>query len=359
MPQLIRDTVGDLLTTYRATEGYSTDEYHAAALQHPMAEAKYILACVEMYRARLFSKSELSNRMTEAIDRLRTRRLEPDTGGYAWGLGFEFSSAPANEPYVITTTLVADALWSLISAAPQVASDDWHRHLAETVTYLLNVRKVETDTGTLVAFSPNNSALAYNVTAMWAAVLSRCLPSDHSEQPSLRRIGEDLLKRRLVDAGWPYGPHSVRADLLHTCYVGVALSILLPDRTDVLDPWFVQDVLRFRTNRGWSDRYDMYDASDLLAGSIPGIQRSARLEGDQALIGFDVPARTWSIGELLVLASAAAGRTSTGTYWRRQLRPLAREAIATCLPEPRARHGMHLAHGLAATLRAIRGEARR
>lgn len=128
----------------------------------------------------------------------------------------------------------------------------------------------------------------------------------------------------------------------------------LPERADEFDALLLEDVLQFRGGAEWLDRYDIFPLADLLDGSAPGLRRPARISGSHALVGFDARARTWSMGELLVLAAAATARPVAGNYWSGQLLALARQAAEAWLPDPRARHSMHLAHGLASALSALR-----
>ncbi|MBZ2196457.1 hypothetical protein [Occultella gossypii] len=355
MPATIRATVGELLDTYQGMDGFSTDEHHDEVQQHPMAEAKYVLACVEMFRSSLMSEDELTTRMVESLTRLEAHRV-CDAGVTGWGLGFAYDAGSADETYVITTALVLHALHSVVRFAPAAAPPGWHELLRSATGYLLRAARLETSDGDLIAYSPGNALPTYNVTAMWSGVLTQVVGPRHPDAASIRQVASDLLGRRIPGGGWTYGPGSSRADLLHTCYIGVGLTMALADRTDELDRMLLEDILRFSRAPIWVDRYDVHALSDLLTGQVPGLKRTVHVVDGNALVGFDAPARSWSMGELLVVISEAAARPTTGRYWMTQLRPLARSTIDEQLPETWFRHSMHIAHGLASTLRVLRAD---
>ncbi|TDE96150.1 hypothetical protein EXU48_07925 [Occultella glacieicola] len=355
MPATIRATVGDLLDTYQRMDGCSPDEHHDEVRQHPMAEAKYILACVDTFRSSLMSEDELATRMVGSFARLEAHRLD-DTGHAGWGLGFAYGAGSADETYVITTTLVVHALHSVTTFAPAAVPPGWIDLLRSATDYLLHAARVGTPDGDLIAYSPRNDLPTYNVTAMWSGVLSEVLGPDHPDGAGIRQVANDLLGRRIPGGGWTYGPGSIRADLLHTCYTGVGLTMALPDQIDALDRMFLEDILRFSSTPVWFDRYDLHTVEDLLAGEVPGLGRGVHVVNGNALVGFDAPARSWSMGELLVVISEAAARPTTGRYWMAQLRRLARSTTEVQLPENWFRHSMHIAHGLASALRVLRAD---
>lgn len=355
MSAAVREAVIELLGTYRDADGYSPDDYHPDSLQHPMAEAKYLLACSEMHACGLMRDAELKEIAQESYGRLAAHQVVTDSG-IGWGLGFAWGDERSDATYAITTAIAVNALHTLQRRAPHLVPPGWSHMLERAVAYLLALRLSPAGGQTLVEYSPTKSDLTYNVTAMWCGALFDALGPGHPRAGHIRDVAASLIGGRIAGGGWPYGPASARVDLVHTCYIYAGLLLALPDRAEELDLWLLEDALRFRCGPTWLDRYDIYPLGDLLSGSAPGLGRPAQISGGNGLVGFDVPARAWSIGELLVLAAAASRRPATGRYWASQLVRLARAAIDGWLPEPRARHAMHLAHGLASVLAALRAQ---
>jgi hypothetical protein len=342
----VRAAVTGLLDAYREADGYSVDDYHAEPVQHPMAEGKYLLACSEMHACGLMPDRELKSRAEESLQRLAAHQVVTPAGT-GWGLGFAWAGEPADATYAITTAIVLQGLQTLHQRTPQLLPPGWSDILHGAVAYLLDLRLVSVGKQTLVTYSPTKQDLTYNVTAMWCGALAQAVGPGHGHRDHVRNVALSLLGARVSGAGWPYGPTSGRVDLVHTCYTYAGLMAALPDRIDELDLWLLEDLLRFRGTGGWLDRYDVYPLEQLLDGSARSIRRTAKIAGEHALIGFDVPARAWSLGELLVLAAQASRRPAAGGYWRALLPVFARETVEGWLPEERARHAMHLAHGLA------------
>jgi len=107
----IRDQALVLLDRYEESAGISpADDYDDVPRVHPMAEAKFMLACVELAESGAMSRVVTRRRVCASLDRLREMNVSEDSGTASWGLGFPYRNLPASEPFAITTAMVLSAL---------------------------------------------------------------------------------------------------------------------------------------------------------------------------------------------------------------------------------------------------------
>lgn len=356
----IRTAALYLLRQYEAAAGKSADEYSEAPQLHPMAEGKYMSSLAALQRTGAVKADYITRHIRHSLARLEGTAV-PQRTGIAWGLGFPFREASAEEPYVITTCIVVTGLLD----AMELADGDDRVRLAELVkdalSWLLDGARREPWNGIDVpTFSQSIPEVVFNVVAQWSYVLTRAqnlgvLPSSGGGQTGdHREAATTVLDQFRPNVGWTYGALNTRLDLVHTCYIGNALLHTLPERRDQVDRALLVATTQFLSPHGWFDRFDLVDAAEAIARPRLWSAGTHRFLDDATLFGFDRPARPWSVGELLVLAATSASGGSTSQFWATQLRPVATLAVGRYLGTKPFRHSMHLAHGLAVVLEALR-----
>lgn len=356
----IRTATLYLLRQYEDAGGKSADAYSQTPQIHPMAEGKYMSTLAALQRTGTVKKDFITGHMRQSLERLE-RTAVPQRTGIAWGLGFPFREASANEPYVITTCIVVTGL---LDAMELTDGDDRGRLaglVKDALTWLLDGACRAPWNGIEVpTFSQSIPEVVFNVVAQWSYVLTRAQELDVLPQSGGGQTGDHreaataVLDQFRPNVGWTYGELSTRLDLLHTCYIGNALLYTLPHRRDKIDRALLVATTQFLSPQGWFDRFDVLDPDDALGRPRPWSARTHRFMDQTALFGFDRTARPWSVGELLVLAATSASSGSTSQFWATQLRPVATLAVGRYLETKQFRHSMHLAHGLAGVLEALR-----
>ncbi|WP_346028772.1 hypothetical protein [Arthrobacter parietis] len=338
----------------------SADEYSEAPQLHPMAEGKYMSSLAALQRTGVVKTDYSKGRLRQSVVRLE-RTAVPQRNGIAWGLGFSFREASANEPYVITTCIIVTGLLDAMEIADGEDRDRLAALAKGALTWLLDGARREPWNGIEVpTFSQSIPEVVFNVVAQWSYVLTRAqdidvLPlSERNQTADHRGAATAVLEQFRPNVGWTYGELSTRLDLLHTCYIGNALLHTLPRRRDQVERALLVSTTQFLSPHGWFDRFDMLGAEDAIAQPRRWNARTHRFLDGAALFGFDRPARPWSVGELLLLAATSARSGATAQFWVRQLQPVATLAIGKYLETKQFRHSMHLAHGLAAVLEALR-----
>src|SRR5262245_32375185 len=111
--ETLRRTLDNLLEVFRQSAGEGADAYSETPTYLALAEAKYLQALASLHRSGLLSTSNLEQRTSEVLPRLMAANLSSQSGYALWGLGFAWNGwvpLDANEPYLITTSMVARAL---------------------------------------------------------------------------------------------------------------------------------------------------------------------------------------------------------------------------------------------------------
>ncbi len=339
-----RDAAAALAEGYAAAEGVGPDDYDETPRHHPMAEAKYVLACLDLAAAGVL-RAELGARLDAALERLEASALRDD-GRLAWGLGFPYRDLPADEPFVITTAMVLEAA-TAAAAAPTPRPEAWAALRDGAVRWLLEgVGRIADSGARLPAYSPHLPLVAYNVAAAWAGALTGALGPGHGRLPEVRAVAAAVRDRVIPGVGWPYGPDNPRVDLLHTGYVVRGLLAALPGDEAVVRAG-LPGLLAFVTAEGWDDAFDVYP---LQVGPGPDLgegRQAVRVVGDHVLVALGKPARSWSVGELCVALADLAGAGARADVVTGQRRRAVELALRRHAAEPNVRHAMHVAHGLA------------
>lgn len=344
-----------LLEEFEAAEGAGPDEHARSPAVQPMAEGKYLQALACLRRSGLVSGDVHAKSLGRSLARLQSTRAAVQGSGLAWGLGFPFAGAPATEPYVITTGIVTAGL---LESLPLVEGEDRRGVLAlaePAVHWLVHDCVRTTWRGVQVpVYSPHVDKPVHNVVAYWAGVVRRAADAGLADSVAgveAVAAAEAVLAAFRPHIGWTYDDRSSRADLLHTCYIGSGLAMVLPDQVDRA---MLVATTQFLGPDGWTDRFDVTTAAQQVQDPLPWVGRASRFLGETALVGFDRPARHWSLGELLAFAAAASRRQTAGRLWQRQLRPIAATLARQHDTAPSFRHSMHIAHGFGAALEVLR-----
>jgi hypothetical protein len=351
-----------LLATFESCNGAGTDDYSNDVRVHPMAEGKYLSAMTVMRRIKLLSASAFTRRLDASLDRLERCDLlkARDECGAAWGLGFAYRDAPADEPYVVTTAIVAAGLFAAGSERSLESAGRALQWLDESAPR----SEVAGPSGTLrvhqYQFSPVIRETVVNAAALAAGVLHIGARSiDH------RSVADWIVQLHDGHAGWWYTASVPKVDLLHQCYIIAALLDL--DRLDDADE------LAQRTLPGFFAGHELLDKISVISAekAATAIVKSSH-EGcffptsDVAVYRHGARARIWSIGELLhVVSRLLVARTNRAPLWNAMLRRLLADLPgmlarhAQSIPDwaIRVRHSMHLAHGLACAIEALRLQA--
>lgn len=352
-----RNALLGLLNQHYRERGIGPDAYRETPMVHPMAEGRFLSAAVSACRAKLIKPERLAAMATTSLARLERRALVFG-GGFGWGLGFSWKEASANEPYLITTAIIAQGLCDLVELLPDLplaaelstkaldALEGWSSHSALPHPGLGLA---------LPAFSPMMQKPVVNAAACAAAVLSHAGrdPSGISRE-RLLHIRESCLP----GIGWHYAPQMPVIDLLHQCYILGALGIGLgedPRNSRFCDKMLVETVAIFSARPGslLDTATHEQDEPEL----PPHPQAILRFTAGGALRVKPNPARLWSLGELLAtIADRAAAGHDTG--WQAYAMPIC-EAVLARLSETEGealfpRHLMHAAWGLARILEVAR-----
>lgn len=356
----VRDAALALLDEYDASRGVGdADDYDSTPRVHPMAEGKYLLACAELADAGILTAGALQRRARPVVDRLAGSSVG-GAGSAAWGLGFSFRDLPSDEPYTITTSVVAHGLTRVSRHLRGNAFGESTDLRDRAVRWLLtDVPRVPFHGAPAPAYSPNLPVVAHNVSAYWGGALVGALPDDDPALAEVRSVAEKVDDAYIDLAGWPYAPSSPRVDLVHNAYVGWGLLTALPDRRVRLGRRLLTTLSQFGGGATWFDAYDVRETAALLQDPATSAGSAIRVLGEWTLVGLARPARAWSVGEALVLLGELSVDPVVGELAHRQQRTLAGVVLRDYLPEPRHRHGMHLAHGMASVLRRARERSAR
>lgn len=344
----VRATASRLTTACAAAGFSSADAYDDQPRFHAMAAGRYLSAQAVLCSCGLLSPAALSDAARGAVTALDAHAVRaPGIDGPAWGLGFAWKDLPADEPFLVTTALVAQGLADAARACPTdaVLAARADAALGSLSQWCEGLLAPDARTGIAwPAYSPRLRRPIYNAAAVaWGAL--------HEHAPAHAvSAGEGLARlhaARSGAVGWVYEPGSEVVDLVHQCYLlGAVCRILAPQEAGRLAVTALAEfvgpngwVEALRVQRTWPERAE------------GGAWVRAR-DADWLLLDLR-PARAWSLGEALALAATLARAGAPG--WRVRARGLGEQACALADDAGAAeagffRHTMHLAHGMARLL---------
>lgn len=357
----IRSTLLDVIEAHERCGGRGRDDYFDEPIVHPMAEGKYLSTLATLHETRLLSADRMRSHADAALERLAATSVATAPDEAAWGLGFHRADTEPDEPFVVTTAIVASGLLDLpdgLGADMATAACTWLDRVAPRTN-------VEVDGGraSLHLYSPSMPVLIVNAVAVAAAVLARAGLGGDTEPPT-----RWIVDRHVPGVGWPYADDSPRVDLVHQCYVLNALLELAGP--ELVEPAAMQVLGRFKDRTSFIDKLTLFptdDPADEPPDTVLANAASfAHHPGDGWLVRDPDPARDWSVGELLVLLARLQIEGRRRRYWATMLRrtlTVAADRMAVHA-EPgddlshRPRHAMHLAHGAASAVASLRSSRR-
>lgn len=349
-----------LLNRHYRQRGIGPDAYRVTPMVHPMAEGRFLSAAAAAARSRLITPARLHSMATTALARLERRKL-PFGDGFGWGLGFSWKEARADEPYLITTAVVAQGLYELAELLPELSPAQELSQQALGALEGWSEGSAVPHPGLscdLPAFSPAMRRPVVNAAACAAAMLCRAgrdLSGTGKER--LLRIRESCLP----GIGWHYAPQVPVVDLLHQCYILTALEAGIgedPQNRRFCNRMLVETISVFSARPG--ELFDTARHEPDLPVLPPHPQAIWRFTPAGIMQVKPKRARLWSLGELLAaLADSIAAECNGGTTgWQAYAMPIC-EALLARLSESEGealfpRHLMHAAWGLARLLEVVR-----
>jgi len=350
----------ELGQSYEQSAGVGTDDYSEPPMAHAMADGKYLRALVSLRRAEIISKAHFKRTATAAVERLIRCAVPGYGGGIAWGLNFARNDIPADEAYLITTSLVLRGVLDLQRCTDFDMGQD--QLIVDGSRSMITWPRILHEYLPVPIYSANIKRPIYNAALQWLAFLAEAgleKAAGIDREPYL----QFFRKLYLPCYGWAYEPGSSRVDLLHCCYNLSALASL----TSVQE-WegpLLQIATGFRQDGGYVDAFDRLDWDVALTRSSA---RNVRFSNGFAMLQLPKAARAWSMGELLVCLVATV-RPDTAVI-RALARDVAEHIIDCIRPGDTSgplhkegkllvRHAMHVLHGLSEFLRAERAASLR
>ncbi len=348
------------MNVFEENNGTSIDAYSDELCYHPMAEAKYLASLSALFSANMMSEPLFDKKVKQSIDRLNEHSVMLEGGFIAWGLGFQFRDYPVDEPFLITTAIIASAMVSVVDVGGEksIATKQLER-VVKTLLFWLEEKKTDTGDGIRIPeYSPGISEPIFNSAAyaiaavreasrlMKVSISDRAI-SDHDS--CMKWINGYYLAR----LGWPYSPNNPRVDLLHQAYILNSYATM--DGVPSIEQKSIDLIGQFNSSIGYIDSGISHsETNGLFDKNIPVL----RMVGDTYFEVVPKPARLWSLGELLVLVARLAEGGEHKQAWLaygRKLSAFIMEILDSGHPETNfLRHTMHALHGLSAHLSVMR-----
>jgi hypothetical protein len=272
-----RNFIDRALAEIAARDGLGSDDHWHAPILHPMAEARLISAMAALLRCGAVSVASAHEVFAASVSRLERSAIATQWGT-AWGLNFPWHrhDAPVDEPYVVTTAFVAQALGEAAGLNYAPAG-----HLAGAVqTALLGWPRLDG----LPVYSPKVPRLIANAVALWA----RCVCGAIDTAAAI-----DFVESHYVPlAGWKYAPDKDYVDLIHNAYILDAMRVVRG--TSFAKPRALALLSFFRGAQGWNDSARIKPLE-----KAPATKHEFRLLDKAVAIYAGRAARPKSLGEML------------------------------------------------------------
>jgi hypothetical protein len=336
---LLKDVVLDLVQGHHDADGIGPDPYQPVPMRHAMAEGKFLASISELARTGVLSSQRAETMAAASLHRLGEIQSETEYG-IAFGLGFDWKGIPNSTPFTITTAIVADGLDRVASVVRE--PEPFWKMAAATKDWLTSDDALDA-ASRLPNFSPGYPTVITNVVGFWAYVL-------RDSHPDFAVAGRRYVEAAYVPSvGWTYAPNEKRLDLLHVCYTARAV-LDQPEKAHRV----ATAVSRFFTPTGLIDKIDMMSLAEADAAANRAIDALITIEETRAFLLHAVPARPWSIGELLTVCAGSPGDGTLDNFWRSVAVQSIKQLGSMDLVADGPRHTMHLAHGMASHLATAR-----
>ena len=355
------EVLAHVVRSFQDSDGVSADEYWKRPLYHPMAEGKYLQTLAVSQEAGWISMDWMQTQARAAARRLRAHAIAGEPNRMAWGLGFSYKGVPADEPYLITTAIVAAGLSELRCRVDHPDLADLHLKALNWIAEFIACRGSKRRS--LPAFSPNQPIRVVNSGAYAASALLRAHALGQYEPTSAicRRasaILETVDASYRSDIGFPYADGVPVVDLLHQAYILNAL--LDAGRSADIEEQALTVVATLREGQRFLDTAKITDVATAIADQVKASQAVfLRVHGSIGLVLNHRPARLWSLGEVVVLCARLSQTGRYPEFWKLQSRRAAEQLLTSyhfAGDETPSLHrpAMHAAHGLAAWLKTTR-----
>lgn len=355
-----------LLKRHKYLEGMSRDQYWCQPIYHAMADAKYLSAISSLRRQGRINSNAFVADVLDVVTRLYKHATYRRGGAISWGLKFPYKNAPGDESYLITTALVAVGVFEAMLTEPALMDKSEIIALSHEISASLSDRSSErlmkTSLGLVHAppFSASFDFHVWNTLAMWCAAVALARELNVIGTECYFRstgIGEEILKRWVPDIGWPYSEVHPIFDLVHQGYIVHGLTFLFGSHA--LRNHALVLLTVFEENDGHCDTMTCLPLAEARIRHMKAASQRLRIIGGNGLIIGRGAARDWSVGELLAVAGRLGRDISSDRYFlffcRRLLQSYTPQ-FQTIVErnEPLLRGEMHIAHGIALCLEALR-----
>ena len=297
---------------------------------HAMAEAKHLLGLAVLTRRRGLTQTELAQAADRAVPRLERANLSADPREALWGLGFPWGDRPADEPYLITTGLVAKALLAVLDIVEHAPAQALAQRASQGLSAWLQTRTVAFEGAPFPIYSPSVPEPVLNVAAVASASLLKAKRQGLVEDAGQAEAVLAVIEAEYVPGcGWPYQPRRRVCDLVHGCYILGAMMDWrgVPAMEDV-----AAEVLGALTSPG-----GVHDAIRLLDSPLDKAgapsQGLLRRSGGQWFSLDPGPARTVGLGELLTLLPRLVREGRYPADWRRMMQSVLEKSLSEPRPD--------------------------
>lgn len=322
----------ELLENYHSVNGVGGDNYSETPQVHPMADGLYIEAICVSLKSRMIASSTAATWISGAVRRLETSRVDFAEGS-GWGLGFAHGGAGPNEPYVITTAIIARAL-RMLNECEWILPRTMRLHNGELYLQALDALEEWLRMGSegggglegVPHYSPNTRLRVFNPIALAISELQK------SERDSKSYISEsfncylELIDSSYVNGiGWPYARGSATVDLMHQSFMIDALQVRgMHSEQKMLDT-----ALLFGTPFGYLDSAKLLDSGEDSSLNF----RLVYQQGGRRVIRPEKLARTWSLAAWLrtIANHMPVGVSDSEEHWNTVWRLTAMDVLRIIL----------------------------
>jgi len=280
----------------------------------------------------------------------------------AFGLNFSYKGSDALDRFLITSSIVAHGL---LEAGGVCGYSDVIQKLLRGMAlwFAEQVPRSEIAVGAdqqvkrqceVVCFSERNSAIVVNANVYFAAISKVLNAVGYQTHFTPEPVIEWVRCSHVPDYGWPYSNTSARFDLLHQCYI--FNSLLYYGQSD-LETESLCTLLKFITGENIQDGFDLVPLDAGLDSLGKAKKASGQIHDGKLTLYTNTPARTWSAGEALVLASHFVFHGRHVAVWRNLQIKFINHIQTACMEDcdKYLRHAMHIAHGLACFIASRKG----
>lgn len=353
----LRKLLDDLLEQHMLQQGKGPDAYWEKNQDHPMADAKYLMAVSQCYCSGLLGRSKAESFSKSALKRLKEKAIsleQNDETKLGWGLGFPWPKHgyKIDDPLLINSAVVSKALQlqKKVKLLPKQFMDI-HKGGMNGINWWIDNASSATLRGPkLPVYGLSNYREPIFNTAAYS--LSLIHNYKKNKKNILSKINF-IAKQYKEGAGWTYSEDNPVIDLLHQWYILNSLmdcigSEPLENQCRAIFSHFSYgekfiDVITLKTHE-WKPEKEK-DLGYILTRPIK----------NGVLVIKNKPARLWSLGEMLLGISKICHSRQSDALWHRYGQKVAQFIYHESQNKQSdewnfPRHTMHLAHGISAYL---------